>query len=73
MFMGGSSRHGDVNDVIYDAMPAWEGRYGCTRGLIWVQVRADMGSHERAIMGLETQAVSARVYKQFVTNTCNKV
>ena len=33
----------------------WEG----TRGLIKVQVRADMGSRERAIMGLESRTVSA--------------
>ena len=34
-----------------------------------------MGSHERAIMGLESGAVSARETKHFVTiysKTCNK-
>ena len=36
--------------------------------------RADMGAHERAIMGLESPAVSARVTQHFVTifsKTCN--
>ena len=34
-----------------------------------------MGSYERAVMGLESQAVSAQVTKHFVTvfsKTCNK-
>ena len=30
MFMSGSLRRGDVNDVIYDADAAREGRYGFT-------------------------------------------
>ena len=29
------------------------GQYGCIQGPIWVHVRADMSSHERAVMGLE--------------------
>ena len=44
-------------------------------GLIWVHVRADTGSRERAVMGLESRAVLARVTKIFVTilsKTCNK-
>ena len=27
------------------------GQYGCMQGPMWVHVRADMGSHERAVMG----------------------
>ena len=63
-----------MKDVIYDADAASEGQYGCTRGLIWVHVKADMGSREGTVMGLESQAVSARVTKHFVTifsKTCN--
>ena len=56
-----------MNDVIYDGDGAAKGLYGCTGGLIWVHARADIGSRERAIMGLESQAVSARVTKHFVT------
>ena len=37
------------------------------RAPIWVHARADMGSHERAVMCLESRAVSARVTKHFVT------
>ena len=55
------------NEVIYDAEGTREGRYGCMLGLIWVHVRANMGSPERAIIGLESQAVSVRVTKHFVT------
>ena len=75
MFTLGSSRSGDVNDVIYDAEGAREGQYWCTRGLIWVQVRADMGSRERDVMGLKLRAVSARVTKHCVnilSKICNK-
>ena len=64
-----------MNDVVYDAEGVHEGRYGCTREPIWVQARADMGSPEQAVMGLETRAESARVIKHFVTifsKTCNK-
>ena len=46
---------------------------GYRRGPIWVHVRADMGSREQAVMGLVSQAVSARVTKHFVTifsNAC---
>ena len=32
-----------------------------------MHARADMGSHERAVMGLDSRAVSARVIKDFVT------
>ena len=53
-------------DVTYDAEGAWKGRYGCFRGLKWVHVRAYMGSHERAVMGLESQAVYTRVTKHFL-------
>ena len=42
-------------------------RYECTRGLIWVHVRADMGPRARAVMSLESRAVSIRVTKHFVT------
>ena len=51
--------HWSLCRVIYDAA-------GCTLGPIWVHTRVDMGSHERAVMGLESRAVSARV-KHFVT------
>ena len=40
-----------------------------------MNARADMGSSERAVMGLESQAVSTPVTKHFVTifsKTCNK-
>ena len=53
---------------------AHESGYGSMRGPIWVQVRANMGSLERAVMGLESRAVSAQVTKHFVTifsKTCN--
>ena len=39
--------------------------YGCAHGTIWVHLRVDMGSHESAVMGLESQAVSARVTKHY--------
>ena len=74
MFTRGSSCHGDVNDIIYDTDGAHEGPYGYTLGLIWVHQRADIGSHEPAVMGLESRAVSAWVTKHFVTifsTTCN--
>ena len=51
MFMRVSLRRGDVNDVIYDAEYARDGRYGCTRGTIRVHVKADMGSREWAVKG----------------------
>ena len=35
--------------------------------------RADIGSRERAVMGLESQAVSARVAKHFVTILVRRV
>ena len=38
MFMHGSSRCGEVNDINYDSEGAREGQYGCTRGLIWVHM-----------------------------------
>ena len=50
MFMRSSLHHGDVNKVISDIECACEGRYGCTRGLIWVHVKADVGSCEWAVM-----------------------
>ena len=52
MFTQGSLCFGDVNNVIYDAEGAREGRYGCTRGPIWIHVRAIMGSCEGAVMKL---------------------
>ena len=63
----GSFHLGDVNDVNYDADGAWEGKYGWTQGLIEFHMRADMGSCEKAVMGLVAQAVSTRVTKHFVT------
>ena len=60
MFSHESFRHGDVNDVIKDAEGEWEGRHRCTGWLIWDHVRADLGSRELAVMGLESQTVSAR-------------
>ena len=50
-----------MNDVIYDAKGLSEGRNWCTGGPIWVHARADIGSCERAVMGLESRAVSVRV------------
>ena len=75
MFMHGSLRHDDVNDVISDTDGACKGRYGCKPGLICAHMRADMGLLERVVMGLESRAVSALVIKHFVTifsKTCNK-
>ena len=48
-------------------MGACKGPYGFIRGPIWFHGRADMGSLERAVMCLESQAVSACVNKHFVT------
>ena len=31
-----------------------EGQYGCTQGPIWVHARADMDSHEPAVMNLQS-------------------
>ena len=67
MFRRESLRHDNANDVIYDTDGAREGRYGCIRGPIWVHARADMGSREPAVKGLESRAVSAWVTKNFVT------
>ena len=61
MFTRMSLRRSDVNDVIYDAEGAREGRYGCMRGRLWVHVRADIGSREQAVIGLESRVVSAGV------------
>ena len=49
----GSLYHGDTNEVIFDAEGAHEGQYGCTRGLIWVHARDDMGLSDR-VMGFES-------------------
>ena len=65
MFMCGSLWGGGMNDIIYDAEGAREGRYGFTRGPLWVHMRADMG--EQAVMGLQSRAVSAQVTKHFVS------
>ena len=46
MFTCGSLRHGDMNDVIYEADGTREGLYGYTRGPLWVYMSADMGSRE---------------------------
>ena len=70
--MCGYLLHGDVNDVIYDAEDASEGQYGCTRGPVWVHVRANMGSCEWAVMGLESRAVSALVIKNTQVNGMSK-
>ena len=37
------------------------------QGQLWVHVRANMGSHEPAIMDSESREVSAQVTKYFVT------
>ena len=74
MFMCGSLCRDNMNDLIYDAEGTHKGRFGYTQGPLWVHVRADMGSHEPAVMGLESRAVSAWVSKHFVTffsKTCN--
>ena len=41
-----------MNDIIYDAEGTLKGQYGCVRGPIWVHVSDNMGSLERAVMGL---------------------
>ena len=61
MFTCMSLYDSDINDMIYDAEGACEGRFECTRGPIWVHVREDMGSREWAVMCLQSQAVSAQV------------
>ena len=53
----------DMNDVIYDANGACEGRYGCGGG----PTRAHMGSCECVVMGLKSRAASDLVTKHFVT------
>ena len=73
MLMRGSLNHGNMNNI-YDPDGARQGRYGCMRGRKWVYIRANMGLGERAVIGLETQAVSAQVTKHFATifsKTCN--
>ena len=35
--------------------------------MVWVHTWVDMGSHSRSFMDLESQTVSARVTKNFVT------
>ena len=73
--MRGSLRRGDVNGVSYDAEGTREGRYGHTRGPLWVHVRSYIGSRERAVLGLESRAASARLTQYSVTTfskTCNK-
>ena len=58
----------------YYADGACEGRYGCLRGPIWLHMRAVIGSCGRTVMGLASQAVSARITKHFVTifsKACN--
>ena len=57
LFMRGSLRRGDVNDVFYDAVVAREGRYGCTQRPIKVNLRVVMASRERAVLGLASRAV----------------
>ena len=69
MLKSWSLHHGDMNDIIYDAEGANKGRYGCTRADIGSR-EVDMGSRERAVMGLESRAVSALVTKHFVTIFC---
>ena len=47
----------------------------CMRGLIWVHLWADIGLRERAVMRLESRAVSAQVMKHYVTifsKACNE-
>ena len=63
-----SSHAGDTNDVIYDSEGARVSQYGWTQGLIWVQMRAHMGSPERAVMGLESRAFVKHV---ICSKTCN--
>ena len=49
---------------------------GACEGGLWIYLRANMGSRERAVMGLESQAISARVTEHFVTifsKTCNNI
>ena len=52
MYTRGSLHCGDVNDIIYDTGAACEGQYESTQGLIWVNVRAHMGSCEGAVWAL---------------------
>ena len=66
MFTRGSLRRGGENGVVYDTEDACEGLYGFTLGPVRVNVRANMGSFERAVIGLESRAVSALVAKHFL-------
>ena len=54
MFMCWTLHRGDVNDVIDDADVAHERLYGYKQGSMWVYMRANMGSREQAVMGLES-------------------
>ena len=61
MLPRGSSRRGDVMDVICDAVGAGEGIYGYTRGPIWVHIsRLILVWHHKPYQ-------SARVSKHFVS------
>ena len=74
MFTRGSLGPSGLNNIIYDTEGTHQCRYGCRRGQVWVHMRANVGSHERTVMALESQAISAQVTKYFVTifsKTCN--
>ena len=51
MFMWGSLCSCDINDDIDVAKGAREGQNVCIQGLIWVHLRAVMGSCEQVVMG----------------------
>ena len=50
MFTRESLRHGDMNDVIYDAEGTGEGRYG----FMWGPIRTGMGLESRAVLARVT-------------------
>ena len=59
MVLHGYLRRSIVNNIIYDTNGTCEGQHGCTQGPIRDHARVDMGSRERDVIGLESQAVSA--------------
>ena len=63
MFTRWPEHRGDVNDVIYDANGACEGRYGCVGG----PKRVEIGSLEWVVIGLKSRAASAPLTKHCVT------
>ena len=67
MFWCRSLHCSDKNYVIYDVEGAPEGQYDCRQGPIWIHMRPEMSSRERAVVGFAPRAVSARLITHFVS------